>query len=349
MSAHALYRKYRPASFDEVIGQDHVVTVLKGIIASENIPHAYLFSGSRGTGKTTMARIFAQALKTTPQDIYEIDAASHRGIDDIRQLRDGVGTLPFDSPYKVYIIDEVHMLTKDAFNALLKTLEEPPAHVIFILATTEPEKILPTIISRCQRLDFNKPTQSMLIAMIERIAEAESYTLDAGVAASLALLGDGSFRDTQGVLQKVMSATTDTHITADIVQAVTHIPPLSLVHTLIEAIAQQDLDTLLTTLHHTVNTNIKMSLLVNLLLMRIRSILLIRYASSLVPQLEQEFTEEDFAFLKKMSTIEGKHINALVIKYLLEAQERMHYASLQHVPLELAFIELFGNNTASVK
>ncbi|MDO8619932.1 MAG: AAA family ATPase, partial [bacterium] len=136
-----LYRKYRPQSFKEVLGQEHVVEALEGAIKLGRVAHAYLFCGSRGTGKTSVARILANALGTSESDLYEIDAASNRGIDDIRLLREGVSSVPFESKYKIYIVDEVHMLTKEAFNALLKTLEEPPAHVIFILATTELEKV----------------------------------------------------------------------------------------------------------------------------------------------------------------------------------------------------------------
>ena len=134
--SEVLYRKYRPERFEDVLGQDHIVEVLRESIKNSSIAHAYLFSGGRGTGKTTLARIVAKEVGCTENDLYEIDAASNRGIDDIRELRDAVSTLPFESPYKVYIIDEVHMLTKEAFNALLKTLEEPPAHALFILATT---------------------------------------------------------------------------------------------------------------------------------------------------------------------------------------------------------------------
>jgi DNA polymerase III subunit gamma/tau len=150
MNDQALYRKYRPAAWKDVRGQDDVVKTLEHAIAEKQLSHAYLFSGGRGTGKTTIARIFAASIGCKPVDLYEIDGASNRKIDDIRELREAVKTMPFESPYKVYIIDEVHMLTTEAFNALLKTLEEPPVHVVFILATTDREKVPDTIVSRCQ-------------------------------------------------------------------------------------------------------------------------------------------------------------------------------------------------------
>ncbi len=166
MEHSALYRKYRPEAFSEIIGQEHIVTALSGALKEEKISHAYIFFGGRGTGKTTTARIVAKALGTDPSDLYEIDAASNRGIDNIRELRENVGTLPFNSKYKVYIIDEVHMLTKEAFNALLKTLEEPPSHVVFILCTTELEKVPETIISRCQEFTFRKPSEKIFLAFV---------------------------------------------------------------------------------------------------------------------------------------------------------------------------------------
>ena len=148
MSHISLYRKYRPQSFDQVLGQDHIVKVLQTSLQKNEISHAYLFAGSRGTGKTSIARIFAKELGTSPNDLYEIDAASYRGINEMKELLAGISTLPFDSEYKIYILDEAHQLTRDAFNVLLKTLEEPPKHVIFILATTELHKVIPTIVSR---------------------------------------------------------------------------------------------------------------------------------------------------------------------------------------------------------
>src|SRR6185312_16293063 len=173
----SLYRKYRPHEFKDVRGQEAVVSVLEAAIKNKKIAHAYLFAGGRGTGKTSMARILARALETSEEDIYEMDAASNRGIDEIRQLRDGVSTLPFESTYKFYIIDEAHALTKDAWGALLKTLEEPPSHVIFVLATTELEKVPETIISRCQVFQFKKPPHEALKSLALDVAKKEGATL----------------------------------------------------------------------------------------------------------------------------------------------------------------------------
>jgi DNA polymerase-3 subunit gamma/tau len=158
----ALYRAYRPSVFDEVRGQESVVSVLEAAVKKGEIAHAYLFAGGRGTGKTSMARILARAVGTSEKDMYEMDAASNRGIDEIRELREGVATHPFESNYKFYIIDEAHALTKDAWGALLKTLEEPPAHVVFVLATTELDRVPETIRSRCQVFRFSKPSHEIL-------------------------------------------------------------------------------------------------------------------------------------------------------------------------------------------
>ena len=201
----SLYRTYRPANFGEVIGQEHVVSVLEDSIKSGKIAHAYLFCGGRGTGKTSVARIFARELGTTDKDLYEIDAASNTSVDDIRNLNESVHTIPFDSTYKVYILDEVHMLSKSAFNAFLKTLEEPPKHVIFILATTEMQKLPETVISRCQTFQFKKPNVETLKKIAIDIAKKEGIKIEEEVGSLIALLGDGSFRDTISVLQKVLS------------------------------------------------------------------------------------------------------------------------------------------------
>ncbi len=201
----ALYRKYRPQSFDEVVGQEQLVDLLQSSITQKKISHAYLFCGGRGTGKTTVARIFARDIGCNPEDIIEIDAASNRGIDEIRELREAVRTAPFSSPYKVYIVDEAHMLTKEAANALLKTLEEPPSHVVFILATTDPEKLPPTIVSRCQKLVFKSPDIATLAQQLSHVAEKEGKKIDTETATLIASHGKGSYRDALGVLEQVLT------------------------------------------------------------------------------------------------------------------------------------------------
>src|SRR3990167_2377962 len=217
----SLYRKYRPQSFDDLIGQDHVAKTLARAAREDKIVHSYLFSGPRGTEKTAGARIFAKAVNCEAKegkkpcgkcvacrtiaagksiDILEIDAASNRGIDEIRELRDKVRFAPTVNRYKVYIIDEVHMLTKEAFNALLKTLEEPPPHAIFILATTEGHKVLPTIISRCQRYDFRRATLRSALELVEKVARAEKISADREALALIARAADGAYRDSLTLL-----------------------------------------------------------------------------------------------------------------------------------------------------
>lgn len=197
-----LYRKYRPQNLDEVIGQEHVVTTLKNALTSKKVAHAYLFAGPRGTGKTSVARILAKELEVSDLDLIEIDAASNRGIDDVRSLREAINFLPAQSPKKVYILDEAHMLTREAFNALLKTLEEPPEHAHFVLCTTEPHKLPITIISRCLRFDFNLADEEILQNQyIEPIAKKEKIKLEKQVSKLIAQLAQGSFRDALGFLE----------------------------------------------------------------------------------------------------------------------------------------------------
>ena len=240
----ALYRKYRPQTFDVVVGQDKIVDLLQVSIKQNKISHAYLFCGGRGTGKTTVARIFARDIGCNPEDIIEIDAASNRGIDEIRELRDAVRTMPFSSPYKVYIIDEVHMLTKEAANALLKTLEEPPSHVIFILATTDPDKLPQTIVSRCQKLIFSSPSNEILAKQLSYVAGKEGKDIDEATAMLIAAHGDGSYRDALGVLEQVLTSSTK-KITHDSVMVYLGVTKDELVLELIKSICSKDNDTLL--------------------------------------------------------------------------------------------------------
>lgn len=229
MTDAVLYRKYRPKNLDEVAGQPHVVKILKNALTLNRVAHAYLFSGPRGTGKTSVARILARAINCAnlakisdglsapcnnchvcsefisgrTLDLIEIDAASNRGIDEIRAIRDAASFLPVSARRKVYIIDEVHMLTKEASNALLKTLEEPPEHLIFMLATTEPEKVPETIISRCQHLRFRRLPEEVAGAVISKVGRSESFEIEPEAARILALFSDGSLRDALNLLEQV--------------------------------------------------------------------------------------------------------------------------------------------------
>ena len=230
MAYQALYRKYRPQTFSDVVGQEHITETLKNELAEGKTVHAYLFTGTRGTGKTSCAKILAKAVNClNPNggdpclecescraifegentDIVEIDAASNNSVDSIRELRDLISFAPSSSKYRVYIIDEVHMLTLSAFNALLKTLEEPPSHVVFILATTEVHKLPATILSRCQRFDFRRIDNKKICERIQYIAEKENLTVTDDAATLIAAAADGGMRDALSSLDKLTSFTTN--------------------------------------------------------------------------------------------------------------------------------------------
>lgn len=338
-----LYRKYRSKTFKELLGQDHIVKVLEGSIKLGNISHAYLFSGSRGIGKTSTARIFAKEVGTSDNDLYEIDAASNRGIDEIRALREAVNSLPFESKYKVYIIDEAHMLTKEAFNALLKTLEEPPKHIIFILATTEPDKLPETVVSRCQHFQFKKPGQKILRDLVNEVSKKEGFSLEPSSADLVAILGDSSFRDALGILQKVISSSADKKISVKEVLTVTGAPRGELVNNFLKAITDNNLEKGFLAVNEALKNNVDMKVCLKLILNKIRSILLLRYAPEMRVAIENEFSEEDFKFLSKLAEDKNSKITSRVLARLLETFDSIGRAYIPQLPLELALVELIQN------
>lgn len=345
-SQHAtLYRAYRPSAFKEVRGQEHVVGVLEKAIQNKKIAHAYLFSGSRGTGKTSVARILAHELGVTDKDLYEIDAASHTGVDNIRELREGVYAMPFESPYKFYIIDEAHMLSRAAWNAFLKTLEEPPAHCIFVLATTERDKVPDTIQSRCEIYTFKQPTREVLAEVIEGVAKAEGYSLERSASELIALFAEGSFRDALSILQKILAVSKNKKIEVGEVEAVSGAPRSEMIRSILSAIAKKDASSALTSIMSAVDENVDMRTLTKLLIHRMRVVLLLRYAPDIADAFSKELTEADLALAKDLSKEPG--VNSDTLKALLNAYSTMAYAAVPHLPLELAVVDICGKGKQS--
>ena len=340
----ALYRKYRPENFSEVVGQDHIVKAVGGALAQGKVAHAYLLCGPRGTGKTTIARIIARELGSSANDIYELDAASNRGIDDVRGIRESVHTMPFDSKYKIYILDEVHMFTKDAWNALLKTIEEPPSHVIFILATTELEKVPDTIVSRCQLFTLKKPTDAVLSGVVTNVAKKEGFTLEEGGAELIALLADGAFRDALGTLQKVISFTKGKSVSVADIEEVTGAPNESLVDAYLDAIASNDIEAGFIAIDQASKQNIEMNVYLKMILAKLRYALMLRYAPNTKKSIEAVLSEHDMEYITKLISTKPEHISSSSLSILLDSYQSLRTAVISTLPLELALIKILNKD-----
>ncbi len=340
MSDIALYRKYRPSTFSEVMGQDHVIEVLKGAIKQDTTTHAYLFAGPRGTGKTSIARIMARELGASANDIYEIDAASNRGVDEIRELREAVRTLPFESPVKVYIIDEVHMLTTPAFNALLKTLEEPPKHVVFILATTDLHKLPETIISRCQTFTFKRLNITDLAKIAKSIAKSEGYSLETDAAQLIALLGEGAVRDTIGILQKVIGSLPAGEITRDRVEMITGAPKTALVHDYLQALLAKNTENALKALQAAIDDSSDVAVFLKIALRETRTAMLIKFAPALKADFTDGLSKEELAALEALTNHQNSLTLPAILKEFLAAHQAMGSYYLPQIALELVAVKV---------
>ena len=353
---HALYRKWRPQKFADVVGQEPIVTALQNQIASGRIGHAYLFTGTRGTGKTTCAKIFAKAINCldhsspdpcgecevcrgidegTVLDISEIDAASNNSVDDIRDLRDETAFLPTVCQYKVYIIDEVHMLSTSAFNALLKTMEEPPPHVIFILATTEVQKVPATILSRCQRYDFARITADKIAGRLLYVASQESFTLTEGAAALIGRLADGAMRDALSILDTC--AGVSTQVDEALVRRMAGVTDRAYLFEISDAIAKGDAVAALQKVAELRQQSVDMRRLCTELAGHYRNLML-----SSLPQGTALLTgispEEEAAYSARASTPQADAVRG--IEAFGEALEKIGRGADQRIELELAIFSL---------
>jgi DNA polymerase III subunit gamma/tau len=367
----SLYNKYRPKKFSSVSSQDYTVAVLKNSVELKKIAHAYLFAGSKGTGKTTLARIFAKAVNCeNPQkgepcgkckncrsiesgqslDITEIDAASHTGVDNIRELKENINVLPSTLKYKIYIIDEAHMLSKGAFNALLKSLEEPPEFVIFILATTEIHKIPPTIISRCQRFDFKRIPNKQIFEKLRKIAQKEKIKISQQALIQIASSSDGGMRDAESLLDQIINLDQDKKINSQEVRDLLGVPSTEKFYGFVKAIADKDIQKgfqLITKLAYS-GYDIKNYL--KSLIDYFRDILIFKINSTGHKKiLADKLTEEDLNNLIGLS--EKMEINFIgkSILELISAKNLIDDSPLPHLPLELALVKIIGEENIKLE
>ncbi len=344
MTHIALYRKYRPQTFDQVKGQKSVVQYLQSLVVSQKIPHALIFTGGRGTGKTTLARIFAKEIGVHSHDIYEIDAASYNGVDEIRQLREDSLTLPLSSQYKIYILDEVHMLSKSAWNAFLKILEEPPAHVLFFMATTELHKIIPTVLSRCQVIQLDRPTKEILVDQIIDIADQEGKKLSHDLAMVIANRAQGSFRDALVLLEQILEQSSGTTILESDIEKIGLRSFDHMVFDFLELLDQKNQEKLFTLVQSVAQSYEKgMSDFLEKLIHTVRLVLFMQHAPVLWEKEKNQFSNDEIVLMQKyqLSFIGSPDF----LRKLIGVYQETGQSTFPEIPLELAIIEILSNTT----
>ena len=365
MSKLVLYRKYRPQRFGEIIGQEHVVQTLSNAIGSNLISHAYILSGPRGSGKTTIARLLAKAANCRDRkegefepcgkcgscleiqegrsmDLIEIDAASHRGIDEIRELRDGIKFAPTKEKYKVFVIDECHQLTKEAVNALLKTLEEPPSHAIFIMATTEIHKMIPTIISRCQRFDFRKLTFNEIVKRLVIVAGKEKAKIEKSALELIALNAGGALRDAESLLDQVLTFSGemgDKEIKVGDIKELLGLTDITMISQFVDFISDKNTEASIKFLGQTFERGYDPQEFVKSSIGYLRQAMLLKIDPSAINTIVVGLTKEE---REKIQIQAGKFTNQElhnVLNLFMEAENKMKYSSITELPLELAVVD----------
>jgi DNA polymerase-3 subunit gamma/tau len=363
MSYIVFARKWRPQTFDEIIGQEHVATTLKNSILSKRLAQAYIFAGPRGVGKTSTARILAKALNCqkwlsynpcnecstckeisegTNLDVLEIDGASNRGIDEIRQLRENVKFSPTSGRFKIYIIDEVHMLTTEAFNALLKTLEEPPSHVKFIFATTQPHKVLPTILSRCQRFDFRRIPISKITQKLKEIIKDERINIEDKVLVAIAKASDGSLRDAESILDQLISYTSD-KISLKDVSSVLGLIEQDVLFEFSKQIIQGDSASLIKLLDALIVSGKDLSQVIDSLIEHFRNIMVARISDSKKLSAIIDLPEEFLEAISQQSKQLSMETILSILQNLIDAKDLGRRINSLRIPFEVALIKITQN------
>jgi len=373
MSNLVLYRKYRPQTFGEIIGQEHVVKTLNNALASGKVSHAYLFSGPRGSGKTTIARVMAKSLNCSNRkagdfepcnkcsscleigegrsmDLIEIDAASHRGIEEMKELINGIQFSPSKSNYKVFIIDECHQLSKEAANALLKTLEEPPSHAVFILATTELHKMISTILSRCQRFDFRKLTVAEIVRRLEILIVNEKAKIEKPALELIAINASGSIRDAESLLGQVLTfedSSSKQEIKAEKVKDLLGLVEINLISKFAGFLFEKKVMETINYLNEINESGYDLQEFTKGLINYLRQALIIRFSGDSATEggnpIVSGLTKEELEKLKKRAIVFKEEELRDILNLFMEAENKMKYASIPQLPLELAIIETIGN------
>ena len=362
MGYTALYRKFRPLNFSEMVGQEHITRTLKNQIIANRVGHAYLFNGGRGTGKTSAAKILARAINClNPKDgepcneceickgaisgsltdIVEMDAASNNSVEDIRSIREEVNFLPTKAKYRVYIIDEVHMLSTGAFNALLKTLEEPPEHVKFILATTEPQKLPATILSRCQRFDFKKISNEDIIKRLEIVCKESNIEITKEALQIIATLSEGAMRDALSILERCIQDG-ENQIDEDKIKDLVGIPKMVYVHDIVKAIIEYDIDKALVTVNKVLEDGKDISNLLWEIIKYVKDILLYKATNHI-----ELYSEEEKTKVKEISeTVEKERLINLVYAFS-ELENEMKFSTQKSIIFQAGIIKLCSKLTVN--